>query len=104
MPLNGPGFKFEAGGEEKVGGQPAVVLKFTFPDGKDMTISFDKQTGLPVKAVGKVLTLLDQEVTQETTYGDCSRAREMCGLQRGARAAQSGPISYFHRSEGAWRF
>jgi hypothetical protein len=37
---------------------------------KFLTISFDKQTGLPVKAVGKVFTLLGREVTQETTYAD----------------------------------
>ena len=69
-PLKGPGFKVQAAGEEKVGGRPAVVLKVTCPDGKDITISFDKESGLPVKAVGKVFTLDGREVTQETTYGD----------------------------------
>jgi hypothetical protein len=69
-PLKGPGFKVAAADEEKVGGRPAVVLKVNGPDGQDMTLSFDKESGLPVKAVGKVFTLDDQEVTQETTYGD----------------------------------
>ena len=69
-PVKGPGFKVQAAGEEKVGGRPAVVLKVTCPDGKDITISFDKESGLPVKAVGKVFTLDGREVTQETTYGD----------------------------------
>ena len=69
-PVKGPGFKVQAAGEEKVGGRPAVVLKVTCPDGKDITISFDKQSGLPVKAVGKVFTLDGREVAQETTYGD----------------------------------
>ncbi len=53
-----------------MGGRPAVDLKVTCPDGKDMTISFDKVSGLPVKAVGKVFTLDGREVTRETTYGD----------------------------------
>jgi hypothetical protein len=69
-PLKGEGFKVRAAGEENVGGRPAVDLKVTCPDGKDMTISFDKVSGLPVKAVGKVFTLDGREVTRETTYGD----------------------------------
>jgi hypothetical protein len=70
-PLKGPGFKVEAAGEDKVGGQAVVVLKVTCPNGKDIKISFDKVSGLPVKAVGKVFTLDDdREVTQEITYGN----------------------------------
>jgi hypothetical protein len=69
-PVKGPGFKVEAAGEEKVGGRAAAVLKVTCPDGKDIKISFDKESGLPVKAVGKVFTLEDEEITQETTYGN----------------------------------
>ena len=69
-PVKGPGFKVETAGEEKVGGQAAVVLKVTCPDGNDIKISFDKESGLPVKAVGRVFTLLDQEITQENTYGN----------------------------------
>ena len=37
--LKGKGFKYEAGGEEKVGDKPAVILKVTGPDGKDFTLS-----------------------------------------------------------------
>jgi hypothetical protein len=69
-PLKGPGFKMEAAGEDKVGGQAVVVLKVTCPDGKDIKISFDKASSLPVKAVSKVFTLDDREVTQEITYGN----------------------------------
>ncbi len=69
-PLKSPGFKVAATGEEQVGGQPAVVLKVTCPDGNDVRISFDKASGLPVKAVGNVFTLEDGEVTQQTTYGN----------------------------------
>ncbi len=68
--LKGKGFKYEAGGEEKVGDKPAVVLKVTGPDGKDFTLSFDKESGLPVKQVAKVIGFQGQEYTSETTYAD----------------------------------
>jgi outer membrane lipoprotein-sorting protein len=68
--LKGNGFKFEAAGEEKVGDKPAVILKVTGPDGKDFTLSFDKESGLPVKQVAKVIGFQGQEATHETTYSD----------------------------------
>jgi outer membrane lipoprotein-sorting protein len=68
--LKKEGFKFEAAGEEKVGDKPAVILKVTGPDGKDFTLSFDKESGLPVKQVAKVIGFQGQENTQETTYAD----------------------------------
>ena len=68
--LKGKGFKYEAGGEEKVGDKPAVVFKVTGPDGKDFTLSFDKESGLPVKQVAKVIGFQGQEYTSETTYAD----------------------------------
>jgi hypothetical protein len=70
VPLKGKGFKVEAAGEEKVGDKPAVVLKVTGPDGKDFKLSLDKETGLPVKLVAKVLGFNGDEFTQETTYAD----------------------------------
>jgi hypothetical protein len=68
--LKGNGFKFEAAGEEKVGDKPAVILKVTGPDGKDFTLSFDKESGLPVKQVAKVVGFQGQEATLETIYSD----------------------------------
>jgi outer membrane lipoprotein-sorting protein len=68
--LKGSGFKIEAAGEEKVGDKPAVILKVTGPDGKDFTLSFDKESGLPVKQVAKVVGFQGQEATLETTYSD----------------------------------
>ena len=70
MALNGNGFKFEAAGEEKVADKPAVVLKVTGPDGKDFKLYFDKESGLPVKLVAKVLSFQGDEYTSETTYAD----------------------------------
>ncbi len=70
VPLKGKGFKYEAAGEEKVGDKPAVVLKITGPDGKDFTLSFDKESGVPVKQVAKVVGFNGQEYTAETTFAD----------------------------------
>jgi hypothetical protein len=68
--LKGAGFKYEAAGEQKVGDKPATALKVTGPDGKDFTISFDKESGLPVKLVAKVLSFQGDEYTSETTFAD----------------------------------
>ena len=54
VPLKGKGFKVESAPEEKVGDKPAAVLKVTGPDGKDFTLFFDKESGLPVKLVATV--------------------------------------------------
>ena len=68
--LKGNGFKYEAGGEEKVGDKTAVILKVTGPDGKDFTLSLDKQTGLPLKLVGKLVGYKGGEYIAETTFAD----------------------------------
>jgi hypothetical protein len=70
MPLKGKGFKVEAAGEEKVGGKAALAVKATGPDGKDFTIYFDKDSGLPVKQVAKIVGFMGDEVTQETMLGN----------------------------------
>jgi hypothetical protein len=67
--LKGKDFKVKAGGTEKVGDKPAVVLEVTGPDGKSFKISFDKESGLPVKQVAKVIGFMGDEFTQETTFG-----------------------------------
>src|SRR5579871_5941414 len=54
-PLKDDKFKLEAVGEKQVGGMPAVGLKVTGPDGKDFTLFFDKDSGLPVQVVAKVV-------------------------------------------------
>jgi hypothetical protein len=70
VPLKNNGFKLEAAGEEKVGEKPAVILKVTGPDGKDFTLSFDKESGLPVKQVAKVIGFQGMEYTLESTFSD----------------------------------
>jgi hypothetical protein len=68
--LRGKGFKYESGGEEKVGGKPAVALKCTGPDGKTFTLLLDKESGLPVASKAKVAGFQGDEFDQETTYAD----------------------------------
>jgi hypothetical protein len=79
LPLKGKGFKVKAGGEEKVNDKPALVLKVTGPDGKDFTLYFDKESGLPVRQVAKVLGFDGNEFTQETTF---SNFKEVGGIKR----------------------
>lgn len=70
VPLRDKAFKVEMAGEQKVDGKPAVGLKVTPPDGKEFTLYFDKDSGLPVKQVAKVAGFMGEEFTQETTYAD----------------------------------
>lgn len=68
--LKGEGFKLAPAGEEKVNDKPAVGLKVTGPEGKDFTIYFDKESGLPVKLAAKVSGFMGEDATQETTYAE----------------------------------
>jgi hypothetical protein len=70
LPLRDKAFKIEAGGEEKIGGKAAIGLKVTGTDGKSFQLSFDKESGLPVKLVAKVVGFMGDEFTQETTFAD----------------------------------
>jgi hypothetical protein len=70
VPFKGKGYKVESAGEEKVGDKPANVLKITSPDGKDFKISFDKESGLPVKSAARVAGFMGDEVDQEVLYKD----------------------------------
>jgi hypothetical protein len=70
VPLRGKGFKVESAGEEKVGDKPAAVLKITGPDGKDFKLSFDKESGLPVKQAARVMGFQGQEHDEDTTFAN----------------------------------
>jgi hypothetical protein len=68
--LKDKSFKLGSAGEEKVNDKPAEAVKVTAPDGKDFTLYFDNESGLPVKEVAKVIGWQGEEFTQETTYSD----------------------------------
>jgi hypothetical protein len=100
--LKGKGFKYEAAGEEKVGDKPAVILKVTGPDGKDFTLSLDKESGLPVKLVANNMLGFQQgqEYTLETTYGDYKdfggiKKATKVEMKRNGEAFQSWEITEF---------
>jgi hypothetical protein len=82
--INGKEFKAESAGEDKVGDKPASVVKVTGPDGKDFKIFFDKESGLPVKVVAKLIGFDGQEFTQETTYSDY---KEFDGIKRATKVS-----------------
>jgi hypothetical protein len=82
VPLRMKGFKVETAGEETVAGKPAAVLKVTGPDGKDFKLSFDKESGLPVKLQAKVQGFQGEEFTQETTYNEFA---DYDGIKRAKR-------------------
>jgi hypothetical protein len=84
LPLKGKGFKVETAGEEKVGDKPAAVLKVTGPDGKDFRLSFDKESGLPVKLVAKVPGFMGGEFEQETTF---SAYKDFGGIKKATKVS-----------------
>jgi hypothetical protein len=70
VPLKGKGFKFESAADDKVGDKPVAVVRVTGPEGKDFTIYFDKESGLPLKTSGSVADEQGQEDNHETTFED----------------------------------
>ncbi len=83
LPLKDKAFKLETAGEEKVGGKPALGLKVTPADGKEFTIYFDKESGLPVKQVARVRGLMGgEEFTMETTFADY---KDFGGIKKATR-------------------
>jgi hypothetical protein len=58
------------------------VVTATGPDGKEFTIHFDPQTGLPSKLVATVSGFMGEEVKQETTY---SAYKDFNGLKKATK-------------------
>jgi len=96
VPLKGKGFKLESVGEEKVGDKPAAGIKVTGPDGKDFTLYFDKESGLPVKLVAKVVGFRGDEFTEETTYKDY---KDFDGIKKATKAESKRDGQDFVKSE-----
>ena len=68
--LKEPGFKLAALPEIKVGDRPAVGIKVSHKDHKDISLYFDKEKGLLVKLERPAKDFTGQEVKQETLYTD----------------------------------
>lgn len=82
LPLKGKGFQARLAGEEDVDGKPAQVVKVTPPVGKDFTLYFDKDSGLPLKVVAKVVGNQGDEFTLATTFADY---KDFGGLKRATK-------------------
>lgn len=68
--LKGKEFKLEAADGATVQGKPADAIKIIGPDGKDSTLYIDKESGLPVRQVAKVVGWMGEEYTQDSTFSD----------------------------------
>ncbi len=82
LPLKGKDFKVESTKEDKVGDKPVVVLKIVGPDKKDFELSFDKESGLPVKMTATVAGFQGEEFTQESTY---NKYKDFDGVKRATK-------------------
>ncbi len=96
LPLKGKEFKVENAADESVGDKPAAVLKVTAPDGKNFTLYFDKESGLPVRVVATVVGFQGQEFSQETTYGEY---KDFDGVKRATKIASKRNGENFLRQE-----
>jgi hypothetical protein len=94
--LKGKDFKLEAAGEENVDGKPAAGIKVTGPDQKDFTIFFDKESGLPVKLVARVVGFQGNEHTQETTFKDY---KDFDGIKKATKVEGKRDGEDFNKSE-----
>jgi hypothetical protein len=92
LPLKSKAFKYEAAADEKVGDKPAAVLKVIAPDGKDFTLYFDKESGLPVKEVAKLTDPGGNGFAMEVTFADY---KEFGGIKKATKieVRQNGQIS-----------
>lgn len=80
--LKGKEFKLASAPEAKVGDKPAAGVKVTDAAGKDFTMYFDKDTGLPVRTVAKVLGFMGEEFVQETNFIDY---KEVAGIKKATK-------------------
>jgi hypothetical protein len=79
-PLKDAAFKLAPLGEIKIGDRPAVGVKVSHKDHKDVSLYFDKDKGLLLKVQRRTKdSMTGQEVDQETFYSDY---KEDDGVQR----------------------
>jgi negative regulator of sigma E activity len=68
VPLKRNGFKLDSESDAKIGDKAAAVVRVTGPEGKDFTLYFDKESGLPIKMNGLVTDGQGEEAMHETTF------------------------------------
>lgn len=70
VPLTGKGFTFAPLGEVQIEQRPALGIKVSSKDHRDVDLYFDKATGLLVKSETRTKDDNGQEVTEETLWSD----------------------------------
>jgi hypothetical protein len=78
VPLKSKDYKLEASDVVVIDGKPADGIKVTPQDGKEFSLYFDRESGLPVRSVARVLDFQGQEYTREANY---SSFKEVAGLK-----------------------
>jgi hypothetical protein len=68
--LKDPGFTLATADATTVGGKPAVGVKVSSKDHRDVTLYFDRDSSLLVKAERSVLNAAGKEVKQEQVFAD----------------------------------
>jgi hypothetical protein len=82
LPLKGTEVKVAPIDDASGGGKPAAGVKASGPDGKEFSLYFDKESGLPVRLVAKVAGFMGDEYTQETTFSDY---QDMAGIKKATK-------------------
>jgi hypothetical protein len=83
VPLTDKAYQLSPLGELKVGDRPALGLRVTHKDHREVSLFFDKETGLPVKCELSVIDMKDgQEVPHEFLLSD---PKETDGIQHFTR-------------------
>jgi len=94
LPIRAKGLKYHAAADEKVDDKPAAVLKVTGPDGRDFTLYFDKDSGLPVKEVATIIdTFRGSESAMEIRFGDY---KDFDGIKKATKIAFISPDDIEH--------
>ncbi len=100
VPLRSKSFKVESAPDESIKGKPAAALKVTGPDGKDFTLYFDKESGLPVRLVAKVIGWTGEEYEQDSAFniykdfGGFKRATKVSIKRDGEKFVESEIIDF----------
>jgi hypothetical protein len=80
--LKGKTFEIGTASEEKVGEKQALAVKAKGPDGKEFTIYFDKDAGVPIKLLTKMTGNMGEELTIETSFANY---KDFDGIQKATR-------------------
>jgi hypothetical protein len=84
--LKDPGFHVKLAGEEKIGGKTAVVLDVIGTSGQEFRLSFDKESGLPIR-LEATSTVHGERETAVTTF--FTGYKEFDGIQVATRRLQA---------------